>query len=54
LPADWVFAPEQVEKLQALNRGAESEHAAMMGELARETDLDAPLLTREDDPVALD
>ena len=54
LPAEWIFSPDQVEKLQALNRGAETEHAALMGELAREEDLDAPLLTRDDDPAALD
>ena len=54
LPTDWVLPPEQVEKLKALNASAEAEHAALMGELGRETELEDPLLTSDDDPVALD
>ncbi len=54
LPEGWAFPPGQVEKLKALNHGAEAEHAALMGELGRETEVDDPLLTADDDPVALD
>jgi hypothetical protein len=54
LPADWVLTPEQIEKLEAIDRSARAEHGALMQELTRETETELPLLTRDDDPTTLD
>lgn len=51
LPEDWLLTPEQIGKLEGIDRTARAAHAATMQELTRETESDLPLLTSDDDPT---